>query len=186
MTSQSANFIFWKGNDGLFWLPGQRHRLLLENTINVNSTYHGTFKCLYLHLSLRPSLHMCPLSSPSSTHSIHTSSLPALLSPSSSAWGDFCLLTAYLMFHALWFPPRHFYKPMSRGEEKESLTEDGREDTARKTSWQNWERLVLMTETDYYSITPGLWPRTYLQPGDQLSRLLSAKYSCWNSITFHF
>lgn len=29
-----------------------------------------------------------------------------LLSPSAAAWRDFCLLTAYLMFNALWFPPR--------------------------------------------------------------------------------
>ena len=53
------------------------------------------------------SLHLCISVSILLLLSIHTSSLTALLSPPSSAWRDFCLLTAYLMFNALWFPPRH-------------------------------------------------------------------------------
>lgn len=56
--------------------------------------------CLSLHLCISVSILLLLLS-------IHTSSLTALLSPPSSAWRDFCLLTAYLMFNALWFPPRH-------------------------------------------------------------------------------
>lgn len=73
----------------------------------------SAFICLSLYLCISVSILLLLL-----LHSIHTSSLTALLFPSSSAWRDFCLLTAYLMFNALWFSPRHLQAWEERGVER--------------------------------------------------------------------